>query len=267
MVAGIGHAIAMSVWLGGLLLLTRVVLAGPGEEDLVHAVRGFRRLSGPAIAITIVTGAVQTFRLDRGGALFSTNHGRVLLLKALVVGAMVFVGFATRQFIAQRVARVDAMTAPLAARLRRATGAEALAGVVVLGLSAWMMGLAPGGLTVTDTAHKSYGYRQGHVVEGDLDLTVSLTGVVGPNGVRVDVLKPTTGLSNVVITFLPPPDSGGSQVVLTLPGALKGTGAAVLDAAAGVPLNSPGVWTMQITATTSSGPKTAQKTFTLPVLG
>jgi len=39
-VAGIGHALAMSVWVGGLLLLTRVVLAGPGEEDLVHAVRG-----------------------------------------------------------------------------------------------------------------------------------------------------------------------------------------------------------------------------------
>ena len=44
-VTGIAHALAMAVWLGGLILLARVVLAGPGEEDLVHAVRGFARIS------------------------------------------------------------------------------------------------------------------------------------------------------------------------------------------------------------------------------
>ena len=38
----------MAVWFGGLILLARVVLAGPGEEDLVHAVRGFARISTPA---------------------------------------------------------------------------------------------------------------------------------------------------------------------------------------------------------------------------
>ena len=45
--AGIVHALAMAVWFGGVVLLARVVLAGPGEEDLVHAVRGFGRISRP----------------------------------------------------------------------------------------------------------------------------------------------------------------------------------------------------------------------------
>ena len=83
-IAGIAHALAMAVWVGGVVLLARVVLAGPGEEDLVHAVRGFGRISGPAIVITVVSGLVQLYRLD-GGSLFSEPHGRVLLLKTVFV--------------------------------------------------------------------------------------------------------------------------------------------------------------------------------------
>ena len=49
---GIVHAVAMAVWLGGVVLLARVVLAGPGEEDLVQAVRGFGRISTTAIVAT-----------------------------------------------------------------------------------------------------------------------------------------------------------------------------------------------------------------------
>jgi putative copper export protein len=116
--AGVVHALAMAVWLGGVVLLTRVVLAGPGEDDLVHAVRGFSRLSTPALLLTVITGAIQTWRLDRG-ALFDTSHGRVLLVKALAVGAMVFVGLATRQFVSTRLRTADSMTAPMASRLRR----------------------------------------------------------------------------------------------------------------------------------------------------
>ena len=43
-IASIVHVLAMAVWFGGVVLLARVVLAGPGEEDLVHAVRGFEDL-------------------------------------------------------------------------------------------------------------------------------------------------------------------------------------------------------------------------------
>ena len=58
---GTVHSVAMGVWLGGLLLLNRVVLAGPGDEDLVHAVRGFARLSQPAWIVTVGTGVLLAF--------------------------------------------------------------------------------------------------------------------------------------------------------------------------------------------------------------
>ena len=86
--------------------------------DLVHAVRGFSRISTPALLLTVLTGAVQTWRLDRG-ALFDSSHGRVLLVKALAVGVMVFVGLATRQFVSTRLRKADSMTGPMASRLRR----------------------------------------------------------------------------------------------------------------------------------------------------
>ena len=260
-VAGVGHALAMSVWLGGIVLVSRVVLSGPGDEDLVGAVRGFQRLAMPALVVTILTGAVQTYRLDRG-ALFDTGHGRVMLLKALAVGAMVFVALATRQFSASRLRTTTTMTVSTAARLRRATSIEAAGGVVVLMLSAWLLSLTPANLMSTDPV-VDYAYTDGRFVADGLDLSISLTGGVGANGVRIDVLQPETGLSNFIVRFLPPAGTDASGVELTVPAALSGTGAAVLPESEGVPLSVAGLWTLEVEVTTASGPVTGQKTFTI----
>lgn len=260
-VAGIGHALAMSVWLGGIVLVSRVVLAGPGEEDLVGAVRGFHRIAMPALVVTILTGAVQTFRLDRG-ALFDTGHGRVMLLKALAVGAMVFVAFATRQYSATRLRTATAMTVPTVARLRRATSIEAAGGLIVLVLSAWLLSLTPANLMSTEPV-VDYAYTDGRFVADGLDLSISLTGGVGPNGVRIDVVEPASGLSDFVIRFLPPVGTDVPGVELTVPAALSGTGAAVLPESEGIPLNVAGLWTLQVEVSTASGPVTGQKTFAI----
>lgn len=114
---GIVHAFAMAVWAGGVILLARVVLAGPGEEDLVHAVRGFGRISVVAIIVTIVTGFGQMLRLD-GGNLFNSGHGRVVVLKVVLVAAMVFIGISARQFAQRRLARTHELTVPMADRLK-----------------------------------------------------------------------------------------------------------------------------------------------------
>ena len=262
-VAGVGHAVAMAVWLGGVVLLTRVVLAGPGEDDLVHAVRGFSRISTPALLVTVATGAIQTWRLD-GGTLFETSHGRMLLLKTLVVGAMVFVGLATRQFVRQRLRKIDSMTSPLASRLQRATGLEAVGGIVVLALTAWLLSMQPGGVTVADGPVYDI---ETQVTVADLDLTVRLTGDVGRNGVRVDIDAPATGVSALVLTFTAPAGTTAAGVVLTIPAELTGAdiGAAELPLAIGIPLDVAGVWTLQVDATTPAGPQSVQKNFTLVV--
>lgn len=260
-VFGVAHALAMAVWLGGVVLLTRVVLAGPGDDDLVHAVRGFSRISTPALLLTIVTGAVQTWRLD-GGALLDASHGRVVVVKALAVAAMVFVGLATRQFVATRLRKAESMTGPMASKLRRATGMEAAGGLVVLLLTAWMLSLTPPKLVDTGDGIE-YAYDQGRFVleDADADLTVFLTGGVGPNGVRVEVETPETGLGQVQITFVPPPATFAATVVLTMPAELTGTGSAVLPVEEGIPLDVAGVWTLRVSVTTATGSQNAEKTF------
>ena len=119
---GAVHALAMAVWLGGLILLTRVVLTGPGDEDLM-----------------------------------------------------------------QRVSRVDSMTAPLATRLRRALGIEALIGVLVLALTSWLLALTPPGL-VADGSSGSLQLGAVHSFQNaaaGAEVTVAFSERVGANDVRI----------------------------------------------------------------------------------
>jgi copper transport protein len=245
------HALAMSVWLGGVVLLARVVLAGPGEEDLVHAVRGFTRLSNVAIGATIATGIVQMILLD-GGDLFGTSHGRVLLLKTVAVAGMVFVAVSARQFVNQRLARATEMTVPMADRLRRAFGVEAGVGLIVLALSAWLLSLTPSNVSAGPDIDYAITLEV-DAPEAELVVTVQLTrDRVGLSGLSVEVDEPDEGLSGLeVVLTAPPNDTIGT---ITQPVPLTGAGVAVLlEGDQGLPLTVAGDWTMTVNAVTPTG--------------
>lgn len=245
------HALAMSIWLGGVVLLARVVLAGPGEEDLVHAVNGFGRISNLAIGATVGTGIVQMILLD-GGNLFGSSHGRVVLLKTVVVAAMVFVAMSARQFVKQRLARADEMTVPMADRLRRAFGVEAAAGVAILAMSAWLLSLAPPNIDTAPSIDYAIS-RQVDAPEAELDVTVRLTrDTVGLSGMAVEVDAPSEGLSGLeVVLTAPANDTIGT---ITQPVPLTGTGVGVvLEGPAGIPLTVAGDWTLTVNAVTPLG--------------
>lgn len=244
-IAGVSHAIAMAIWFGGLVLLARVVLAGPGESDLIHAVRGFGRISTPAIIVTVASGLVQTWRLDRSG-LFSTGHGYVLLLKTLAVAAMIFVGVAVRQFVVERLSRVEVMTAPTATRLRRAFGFEAAIGVVVLILSSWLLALTPAHAgTSSSASNKDLGVPQViRNVENGVAVQVRFTQVVGPNAVQVTVLEAPQGFNGLQVQWTPPEEAGVVGVLLDVP--LTCECIAELPRSSGIPLGAAGTWTLTV---------------------
>jgi copper transport protein len=245
------HALAMSVWIGGVVLLARVVLAGPGEEDLVHAVRGFARLSNLAIGATIATGIVQMILLD-GGDLFGTSHGRVLLLKTVAVAVMIFVAVSARQFVNQRLARANEMTVPMADRLRRAFGVEAAAGVVVLAMSAWLLALTPSNVSAGPDIDYAITLEV-DAPEAELAVTVRLTrDRVGLSGMSVEVDEPDDGLSGLEVVFTAP--ANDTIGTITQPVPLTGAGVAVLlEGDQGLPLTVAGDWTMTVTAVTPTG--------------
>ncbi len=245
------HALAMAVWLGGVVLLARVVLAGPGEEDLVHAVRGFGRLSTAAILLTVGTGVVQMVLLD-GGSLFGSSHGRVVLLKTLVVAFMVFVAMSARQYVNAKLPRANEMTIPTADRLRRAFGAEAAAGLIVLALSAWLVSLTPPNITTGESV--SYAIElQVESPEADLDVIVKFTNdVVGLSGMWVQVDAPESDLSGLEIVMTPPANDTIGSIAQPVP--LTGPGVGVVPAGEqGIPLTIAGDWTLVVNAVTANG--------------
>lgn len=246
----VAHLLAVGVWIGGAMLVSRVVLAGPGEDDLVQATRAFGKVSIPAILVASVTGIIQVWRLD-GGNLFGSNHGRVLLLKVIAVAVMVFVALAARQQVTMRLDRAHELTAPLADRFKRAFGTEAALGVVVLAFSGWMLTLTPP--KIDPLANERYLDAMVFVHEPTgLDATVRVgPGTAGPTGLRVDVETPADGITSLVLRFVPPEGSGAYIVEQAIP--LTGAGTAYLDDSIGLPLDAAGIWTLELSASTATG--------------
>lgn len=257
-VAGLVHALAVSIWLGGLLLLVRTVLIGPGDLDLVHAVRGFSRLSGPVIVLAIVSGFVQLFHLD-GGALLSSRHGRLILFKACGVAVMFYIGGATRQYITRNLTRRRQLTSKVAAKLRSAVAAELLFGIFVLVVTAWSVATLPANVSPPGADKLTYAFV-GERSRGVFDVQVRITPAeVGPNAVRIDVYTPKEGLTDLKVVFTPP-TANSASVTLDVP--LGGEGGALLPLSEGIPFGEPGLWTVTVSA---NGPTGALPTVTYTV--
>jgi copper transport protein len=248
-VASILHVLAMAVWFGGAVLLARVVLAGPGDEDLVHAVRGFNRISNPAIVITLFSGLIQLYRLD-GGELFSSGHGRVVLLKTVAVAAMVFVGMTARQIANAKLNRSSELNVRNADRLRRAFGTEAAIGLVVIGLSGWLLALDPGKLPDSEGDFDIQERFQDQALDFDVEVMLS-PGQIGLNELEVVVSAPQSGLSELLVTFFPPTGATGTPIISQGIG-LTGAGVASSDGGI-IPLDVAGTWRIQVSAVTPQG--------------
>jgi putative copper export protein/methionine-rich copper-binding protein CopC len=247
---GVAHALAMAIWVGGVILLTRVVLSGPGDEDLVHAVRGFARISIIAIVVTIGTGLAQMLRLD-GSDLFGSAHGLWTVLKVVLVSVMVFIGLSARQFAQKRLNRSRELTVPMADRLRRAFGTEAAIGIVTLLASSWLLSLTPANVNAEPGI--DYAITQTILVpEADLDVTVKLTrNNVGNSGLEVTVNSPAEGLTGLEVMLTPPYNTMTGAIVQPVP--LPGAGVATRSESVGLPIIVPGDWLLQINAQTAAG--------------
>jgi copper transport protein len=243
------HMLAVSVWFGGLVLLVRVVLIGSGDSDLVQAVRGFSRLAPRAIAVVVLTGVISTYRYD-GFALLSNAHGRILLLKIAVVGFMTYAMFTTRFFIGARLARAGTLDIRPAAHLRRAVGSQATAGVVVLGLTAWMMSTTPVYFDIKPASGGPvYAYVQ-DLRNDRFHVRFSVSpATVGPNQVLIELFEPQR-IQEFTVRMTPKAD-GYDGYLIRVP--LTRRGAALLGANGEFPLKAPGDWTIEINGTSTTG--------------
>lgn len=244
------HVAATSYWVGSTALVWRVVLFGPGERDLVDALRGWRRLTVPVMIVVLVTGALLTWRLD-GLSLINSGHGRVVLLKVALVAVMIYVSIAIRDWVNRALARASVLNERAVARLKRPVGVELSLGVIVLATSSWLMAMRPPYILPPDTGPRiDYAIVNDMVGDDEFRVRLSVTpGNTGANQVLVELFGPTR-VQNFTIAFTPAnPDFPGYTlfVPLTRPGA------ALVGPDAGLTFNAPGEWTAKVNAVSTVG--------------
>lgn len=245
---GILHMVGISAWFGGAALLTRVVLAGPGEADLVTALKRFRGIAVPALGLTVFSGIIEAaFHLGGARNLFNSGYGKILVLKILAVAAMTFVGTANRQFVRARLARTRTLPPRPAQRLRKSVRTEIMIGAFVLLLTGWMTGAkAPDGGSSDPAA-----VNKNTLMSDDGTFKVEVT--FGPKKVGAQVelhfrlLKPKT-ITNGLITFTPNDVNAASIEV-----PIEGSPRYGFGPDQGFVFPASGTWTITVTATGPDG--------------
>lgn len=247
--SGVLHMLAVSAWFGGLVVLSRVVLIGPGEVDLLQAVRGFGRIATRAMPLAIVTGVFATYRFD-GFSLFTSQHGRLVLLKILVVGFMAYATLVTRQFVLTRLQRARQLDERMAPHLRRAVGTEASAGIVVLALTSWMMATTPIHY-VAEARDNGPRYAFTDELSNDrFRVRFSISpATTGQNQILIELFEPRRIQEFTV--RMTPKAPGYDGYLINVP--LTRRGAALLGDTGNFALAAPGEWSVEISGTTTTG--------------
>lgn len=160
--ADILHLLAAAVWTGSLLGLVLLVARPASRIDAVHldlswrALHGFARTGTAAVAVIVVTGIVNGWLIvgpEGAAGLASTRYGQLLLAKLGAFAAMVALASLNRFRLTPALRSVAASGAPFGAAprelgaLRLSLAFEAMLGILVLALVAWLGTLEPGGAT------------------------------------------------------------------------------------------------------------------------
>ncbi len=154
--ADILHLLAAGAWLGGLPMLAlffhRALAAAPADAHAIarEATRRFSVMGLIAVGALLATGIVNTWYLAGSlPALVGTDYGRWLLVKITLFGAMVATAAVNRQVLTPRLAlESNNLVRPVPRmallKLRRNSLVEAMFGLGVIAIVAWLGSAVPG---------------------------------------------------------------------------------------------------------------------------
>ncbi|MBJ7490635.1 MAG: CopD family protein [Ilumatobacteraceae bacterium] len=256
-VIAIVHMAFTAMWVGSIAIIWRVILHGPGDVDLVDALRGWARLATPLTIGIVGTGVFQVWRID-GISLINSGHGRVVILKVLLVTAMLFVSAAVRQFILRGMQRAKSLNEKVVYRLKRPVGIEMSLSIVVLATSSWLMAMRPPYVLNRETGPRvEYAIVQDMTAKDDFHVRLSITpGDVGANRILIELFGPSR-IQNFVVT-LTPTNPNFSGYTINVP--ITRPGGALVAQDAGLLLRAPGEWTATVTGVTTIGELTPMTT-------
>lgn len=255
------HMALVFLWVGGALMLVRVVLAGPGEEDLLQALRGWCRLATPLIIALAVTGVLMVWRLN-GSHIFNSGHGRLVAFKALLAVGLLVIEGAMRQYVLGRLGRERVLTARAVFTLRKSATLQMSLSLVLLASSSWLMSMRPPNLLPEQTGPRiTYAVRQEMQGEDGFHVAVSLKpGTIGANEMLIELFEPER-VQRFVVKLTPAnPAYSGYEIAVPI----ERRGAAQVTLESGLQLKAVGEWKIEVTGATTTGDlKPLTSTFTL----
>ena len=249
-VMAVVHMALIAMWVGSIALIWRVVLHGPGDVDLVHALQGWAKLATPLTIGIVSTGLFQVWRVD-GISIINSGHGRVVLLKTIAVVAMLVVSATVRQFIVRGMQRAKSLNERVVYRLKKPVGIEMALSVSVLALSSWMMSMRPPYVEARpDGNQMQYAIVQDMTGKDNFHVRLSITpGDVGANRILIELFGPSR-IQNFTVA-LTPSEPSASGYLINVP--ITRPGAALVSEDAGIALKAPGTWTAVIKGVTTIG--------------
>jgi copper transport protein len=261
--ANILHVLAMSAWLGGIAVLVlafrtaTATLEAEQRTPLLAAVVGnFSRLAGPALAVLLLSGAVQgIIEVGRFGALLDTAFGRSVLIKIVVALAIVALGALNRRRTLPALRRATGSPGRTGQILRRTLQAELALGLVALAATGALSSYPP------STAVSSGPYSTSvNIGPARVEVTVD-PARTGPNQLHLYLFDRKTGASYEGAKELRVTAQTEDIPKLTLNPHVAGPGHYVVD---GATFPTKGKWTVEATIRVSDFDEFAQR-FTVPI--
>jgi copper transport protein len=140
-VSDVAHLAAMSIWFGGLLQLSVVVLPDEDKVTVRAVATRFSRVAMACVAVLVLTGVYQAWReAGIAASLTSTHYGELLLVKTALVVAVLLVAEVSRRWVG-RAGLSD--EAPTSRRLGLSVSVETAVVVVVLAVTSLLVSGIP----------------------------------------------------------------------------------------------------------------------------
>ncbi len=103
--ANLLHSLAMSLWLGGLVVIVACLATDEHATVRAPALLAFSKVALVTAGTLVVTGAYMTWReVGSASGLVSTEFGRVLLAKLVAVAALLLLGNVSRRWVSRHAA-------------------------------------------------------------------------------------------------------------------------------------------------------------------
>ncbi|MEU4239755.1 copper resistance protein CopC [Actinoplanes sp. NPDC026619] len=238
------HLAAMSVWLGGLVMLGVFLLRQANERELSAILPIWSRWAATAVTALILAGTVQALiEVASLDGLVNSTYGRLILVKVALAACVLGVAWFSRRLVRSRQAEASPRG------LRRIVGAELAITAVVLGVTAALVQIAP-----PRTA-------QAAETAAATSSTVTQTLTSSTMAMQVDIFPATVGNNSIHLYAYTPDNKPLTVVEWTGTAALASKGIEPIQipllritdfhAVGDIALPSAGQWTFKFTARTS----------------